>query len=72
MDIGPTDLTLLILGFLVQSGIGGGLNQPTGHKMVKNTLWKMPFGTIIDIHKMYQKNEKIFARRNFRRRRRRR
>ena len=32
----------------------------------------MPFGTIIDIHKMYQKIEKNFTRHNFRRRRRRR
>ena len=28
----------------------------------------MPFGTIIDIHKMYQKMHKIFTRRNFWRR----
>ena len=32
----------------------------------------MPFGTIIDIHKMYQKIEKKFTRRNFRKKRRRR
>ena len=50
----------------------GGLNQPYGHKIVNNALWEMPFGTIIDIHKMYQKIEKNFTRRNFRRRRRRR
>ena len=37
---------------------GGGRNQPYGHKIVKNALWKMPFGTIIDIHKMYQKIQK--------------
>ena len=52
-------LTLFILGFLVQPGIGGGLNQPYGHKIVNNALWEMPFGTIIDIHKMYQKIQKI-------------
>ena len=66
-------LTLFILGYLVQPGNGGGgRNQPYGHKIVNNALWKMPFGTIIDIHKMSQKNQKNFARHNFRRQRRRR
>ena len=55
-------LTLFILGYLVQPGIGGGgRNQPYGHKIVNNALWKMPFGTIIDIHKMSQKIQNIFA-----------
>ena len=41
--ISETLLTLFILGFLVQSGIGGegGRNQPCGHKIVNNALWKM-------------------------------
>ena len=37
---------------------GRGGNQPYGHKIVNNALWKMAFGTIIDIHKMYQKMQK--------------
>ena len=33
--------------------------QPRKRKMVKKAPWKMPFGTIIDIHKMSQKIKKI-------------
>ena len=48
-------LTLLILSFWVHSGIGGGRNQPYGHKIAIIAAQRTPLGEVIEEHETYRK-----------------